>query len=246
MRFAAGLACLSSSILFFSQTEAQQTVIQQPLIRMVSVNGACLRSVQPDRGSITVTAQNLDFDLQKAAKKTTEAYEKLRKAVQKLGLKNLELSTSEYDLSEVREWEKDKQVFKGFRSRMGLTVTTTEISRLGEIIVIAGAQNLREVSRLQTFLSPEKQKVERETCLEEAVKNARAKADAIAKAAGARVGRVLTVNEGSSGGNEAQPFYARMDKANLAGAPERESAPPNVEASTVKISVEVSASFGLD
>lgn len=214
-----------------------------PGVRSVTVNGSCLRSVQPDRGSITVTAQYQDADLQKAAKRATESYEKLRQAVQKLGLKNAELNTSEYDLAEVREWEKERQVSKGFRARMGLTVTTSETSRLGEIILLAGRQGLREVSRLQTFLSPERQKIEREACLEEAVKNAKSKAEAIAKSASARIGKVLTVIEGGQNANEARPYYAAM--AVNAKQMQQDEA-PSVEASSVKILVDVSASFALD
>lgn len=233
-------------VLLASATSAAQTspqVVVNPNVRSVSVNGSCLRSVQPDRGSITVTSQHQDPDLQKAAKRAAESYEKLRQAVMKLNLKNAELNTSEYDLGEVREWEKDKQVSKGFRARMGLTVTTSETSRLGEIIAIAGQLGLREVSRLQTFLSPERQKAEREACLEEATRNARSKADAIAKAAAAKVVRVLTVVEGTQNANEAQPYYAKME---MAGAAADRMAPPNVEASNVKISVEVSATFSLE
>jgi uncharacterized protein YggE len=208
------------------------------------VNGSCLRSIQPDRGSITVTSQQQDSDLQKASKRETEGYEKLRQAVQKLKLKDVELRTSEYDLQEIHEWQKNRSVSKGFRARMGLTVITSETTRLGEIIAIASQLGMREVSQLQTFLSPEKQKAERETCLAEAVKNARAKADAIAKAANAKIGRVLHVVEGAQTANEAQPVYAKMQTA-MAEDSARQ-APPSVETSTVKISVEVSAAFGLD
>ena len=95
--------------------------------RMIYSNGACTKAVVPDRGSITVVATNQDMDLQKASRKSTEAYEKLKAAVRKLNLKDEDLATSEYDLSEVREWEKEKSVFKGFRARMGLSIAETMV-----------------------------------------------------------------------------------------------------------------------
>jgi uncharacterized protein YggE len=226
-----------------AMAEVPQLVIN-PSVRSVSVSGSCLRSVPPDRGSITVTSQQQDLDLQKASKRATEGYEKLRQAVLKLKLKDAELRTNEYDLQEVHEWQKDRNVSKGFRARMGLTVITSETTRLGEIITIASQLGMTDVSRLQTFLSPEKQKVERETCLEEAVKNARSKAEAIGKAANAKVGKVLHVIEGAPTANEVQPMFD-MAMANEPSA-RKSQAPPSVEASTIKISVDVSAAFALD
>jgi uncharacterized protein YggE len=211
--------------------------------RMISASGLCTHSVVPDRGSINIVAMSQDLDLQKASRKTTDAYEKLKSAVQKLNLKDLELSTSEYDLSEINEWQKDRSVFKGFRARMGLSVTTSEISKLGEVIAVAANEGLHEVSGLRTFLSDAKTESEKESCLEHAVENARAKASRMAKAANGRLGKVISVVE--TGSSLPQPPVQRMamgmamDKAEMAST-------ANVDAGTQKIGVSVDVAFTLE
>jgi uncharacterized protein len=222
----------------FSQVQTSGSV------RSVTVTGTCIRSTLPDRGAVTVVADVLAQNLQEASKKSTEQYEAVRKAVQKLNLKDLELSTSESSFQEEREWRSDKSVFKGFRARLGLRVSTSETSRLGEVIAIAAKQNIRQVSGLSMFLSPEKTKVERESCLEEAVRNARAKAETVAKAASAKIGRVLTVTEGVRQEEVVRPFG--VDKRMAMGVAEDASQAPMIETAAEKISVEVVASFGLD
>lgn len=235
-----GLATVFAAIAVASTANAQTMAFQ----RSVSVTGNCLRAVQPDRGSLVVTADVQAQDLQTAAKKSTETYERVKKAVQKLGLKDLELTTSEYNFQEVREWQKDRNVFKGFRARMGLSVSTSEISRLGEVIALAANEGVRDVSSLNTFLSLEKSKIEREACLEDAVKNARSKAETIARAASSKLGRVLAVSES---GAAPMPPPAPMFKAAMRGMAEDASvAAPGVDAGPQRISIDVSVTFGLD
>lgn len=235
------IACTSLAV--FSATtvaNAQLTGTVQP---SVSVTGNCLRSVQTDRGSITVTADVLSKDLPSAARQATEAYERVKKAVQKLNLKNMEISTSEYNFQEVREQEKNRMVSKGFRARMGLTVSTSEISRLGEVITLAAKEGIRDVGSLNAFLSPEKQKVEHEACLEEAVKNARSKADVIAKAASSKLGRVLGVQE--NGGGFAPPPMPMRFKGRFEMAADAEMASPSIDAGPQRISLDLNVVFAL-
>src|SRR4051812_41761123 len=101
--------------------------------REVSVSGACTHNVVADRGAIVLTADFTEADLKSAAKKATDTYEHTRDAIKRLNLENLELQTVEYNLAEAKEWVKDRMVSKGFRARMGLKVSTSQTSRLGEV-----------------------------------------------------------------------------------------------------------------
>ena len=210
--------------------------------REVSVSGSCLRTVTPDRGAIVLTAEAQDKDLKAAAKDATEAYERAKKAVERLGLADLELRTVEYSLNEVREWEKNKTVSKGFRARMGLRVASSQIQRLGEVIAIGAREGLRDVGALVSFLSEEKQKKEQFECLKEAAEDARARAEKMAGALGAKVGEVVMLSE--SGGYqrpEPQPRAMLMEKSMAAN----DMAAPTVEAGRQDLHVTVQATFSL-
>jgi uncharacterized protein len=216
--------------------------------RTISVTGNCTKNVTYDRGAIVVTADVLDLDLQKATKRATETYEAVRAAVQKLNLKDAQLMTSEYSVTEQKEWEKERSVSKGFRARMGIQVTTSEISRLGEVIAIAAKQNVRDVSALHSFLSADKEKTERESCLEAAVQNAQAKASRMAKVANAKLGRIQQlVEEGATAPepvSQAPGGQSRMKKEVFSSM--MDEGGPGVEAGAGRLRVNVNASFALE
>lgn len=210
--------------------------------RTISVSGNCMKMVTSDRGSITVTADIQDKDLARATKKATESYEAVRSAVQKLNLKDAQVSTSEYNVSEIREWEKEKTVFKGYRARIGLHVATSETSRLGEVIAIASKEGIREVGALSTYLSDEKSKTEREACLETAVHNAFAKASRMAKAANAKVGKTMSiVEEGASAPPPPRPVHRMAMDMEM-----KTTSAPTIEASSGNISVDVDVTYALE
>lgn len=216
--------------------------------RSISVSGTCTRQITPDRGSITVTVEIMDMDLQVAAKKATETYDKVKEAVQKLRLENPNLTTSEYSLIEVKEWQKDRNVFKGFRARMGLRVATSSIQRLGEVITIAAKQGVRDVGALNTFLSQEKLLKEQSNCLEEAGANATARATRLASSLDAKLGEVLEITEASSSGQPSPPpivMNAMMSKRmNMMGGAE-DAAAPSVEAGAQTLNVTIYATFAI-
>ena len=213
--------------------------------RAVIVPGSCIKTLTPDRGSVVVTADVLKADLPAASAESLQIYTKVKNAVQALNLKDVEFTTTESSFQEEKEWRKEKSISKGFRARMGLQVSTTEVARLGEVLGLAGKQGIRQVSGLNTFVSPERAKFERESCLEEAVKNARAKAESIGRAASTKVGRVLEVVEQTEGQGPVSPmrnartFSAQME---MAAAP----AAASVDTGTEKLTVNISATFAFD
>lgn len=197
----------------------------------------------PDRGSVTIGASVLDRDSEVAIRSATKVYDAVRKSVVGLKLKEMELQTAGVSLNEETEWLNNRNVSKGFRSRMSLMVTTAEISRFGEIVKAASTHGAKEVHSMQMALSPEKQKKEHESCLEEAVRNARSKADVIGKAAGSRIGKLLdAVEQAELAGPPVPMPMARMELAGKAA----DIAPATVDAAEMKVNVSIRARFGLE
>ncbi len=233
--FAAGFA---ASVMFSSSVEA---ATPSPL-QGISVEGICNRRTVPDRGAISVTADALEKDIKAAVSKATDSYERVRSAVKRLNLENMDIETSEYSVQEEKVWEKDRLVSKGFRARMGLRVTSSNIQKLGEVIAIAAKENIRDVGALSTYLSPEKLKQEQMACLEEAATHARAKADKLAAALGAKVGALVSISEIKPEGSSPHPVVMMEARAKFAAdAP----AAPNVEAGKQDITTTVYATFSL-
>lgn len=211
--------------------------------RAVSVSGACLRQVTPDRGSISMVAEARENDLQTATQKATRSYERARAAIQKLALPDADLRTTEYSVGEIREWENNKSVFKGFKARMGLKVSTSALQKLGDVMSIAAREGLVDVGALTMFLSDEKTKQERFACLQDAAADAKAKADKLATSLGAKVGPVLAISEGGASMPGPRPEMM-METASMLKAGRAMDAPA-IEAGQQNMTVNVSVTFAL-
>jgi uncharacterized protein YggE len=210
--------------------------------RSVAVSGYCQRNVIPDRGAVVATVDVRDADPKRAQSAATRQYESFRSKVGALRLPDGEISTVEYVSEEVREWEKDRQVSKGFHTRIGLRVETSDHARLGEVMALAAREGIKSVGGLELFVSTKKMLEEKMACLKDASAQAKSKAEALANALGAKVGEVLAITENS--GPEApppRPMFARaMDVAEAKGAAE-----PTIVPGKTELSTSVQVTFGL-
>lgn len=219
---------------------------EAPAPRQVMVSGECNHVVSPDRGSITLTVEFKNMDLSKATKEAADSYERVTSAIKRLNLKNFNLRTSEYSVNEVRTWENNKEVMKGYQARMGVWVSTSDIQRIGEIIAIASKEKVKDVNSLQTYLSDEKQLQEEVACLEDAAKNARLKAEKLAIALNARLGEVLMMNEtGKTLPQWPRPMMMQKSFGMRAMAMDAAESAPSVEAGQQNLSLSVQVAFGL-
>lgn len=197
--------------------------------RRITVSGQCKRQVPPDRGAVVLVAENRDKDLKTAAKKTTDAYNRLLESVKRLKLEEVQIETSEYVLNEIREWEKDRSVFKGYRARMGLDISTSQIQRLGEVVLLGAQQEVQETGQLRTFLSGELIQKETQVCLRDAVEVARQKAQKMAESAGVRLGGVVAIHESSG-----STFDSPMPRPMLEGMTLKARAASDLEAPSIE------------
>lgn len=226
--------------------------VHASVTRQISVSGQCLKSVFPNRGTITITPTALEKTSQAALKKVGEQYEALRNQVKSLDLKDIEMQTTEYTVKEEQVWngKSNKYEKKGYRANFGLSISTSDLARIGEVVVIATKLNIEDVGSLNTFLSPELAKSTHESCLQEAIRNAREKADKMVTAAGSRTGKVITINENPKSQSpeyDLEASYTMSDE--MAQSRVSQKAKPNIlglEAKPVKISVSISAVFGIE
>ncbi len=209
--------------------------------RSVSVSGSCTRNVIPDRGAVVLTIDAKDPDAKRAQLAANRQYEGVRSKIEGLRLPDGEISTVEYVSEEIREWEKDRQVSKGFHTRIALRAETSDHGRLGEVIEVATRERVKNVGGLQLFISSKKIQEEKMACLKEASEQARAKADSLAHALGAKLGEVQTIQENS--GPEYSPPIAPMYGAPMEAMAAK--AAPRIEPGKTELSTTVQVSFGL-
>ena len=173
-------------------------------ITRVMVAGDSIVQAQPDTAIVTIAVvtqakQALEAQQQNAAK--TEAVARALKAATSTGA---EIKTSGYSLQPQRIYrEGQPPTITGYEARNSVTVTTSELNRVGSIIDAAALAGANDVSGIAFTLRQDRQA--RDRALSEATREAMSKAQVIAQALGGRVLRIVEVQE--EGFQRPQPVY---------------------------------------
>ena len=238
-----GIVVLTAALTFLitKQFEPEQSA-------QVNVDGQCLKKVSPDKGQVTFDISVLQPQAEVASDQAQKIYQNLVDAVKKLNLKDLELQTTNYRVDREYEWTgshpHETQTLKGYRAIMGISVQTTDIKRLGEAMKLSTQFAFVEAGAFSTFVSSEKFKQEREGCLMEAITNAREKASKMAKAGGAKLGKMIGVSEAIIGGRGlAMGMVSETQMFSKALIQEQSS--PVIETKDQDLNVKVDVTFSL-
>lgn len=207
----------------------------------VNVTGRCQMKVIPDQASLSFTAESLEKDQQKAVTKMTAQMNSLTEKMKALKLKDTILETSGYNVYEQRDWENNKMISKGYRASLTLTVTSSDITRMGEAISEGSKVGITNVGNLRTFLSLEKEQAEYLKCLDIAAADARAKAEQLTRKLKAKLGDVLEIFERAQSSRPA-PVYER---AMMSLKSNSDAAPVSVEAGEQVLSTQIEVKFSL-
>jgi uncharacterized protein YggE len=213
----------------------------------ITATGTCVRKVSQDRASVSLASSSLQNNAGQAVVEATRIHEKLRSVIKALNLENASFDTESIQVNEEREWVDKKLVSRGFKARIGLSVESSDIPRMGEIITIASKQGVKEIGSLTTFVSSYKYKSEYEDCLELATKNAKDRAQKLAKGAGVKLGKVKIIAEGPNSFNSI-PHVGRSSARVMAlGAAMESSEPaPSIDTKPLEMNVSATVVFQVD
>ncbi|MBC7387398.1 MAG: SIMPL domain-containing protein [Cryobacterium sp.] len=211
------------------------------LPRSISVLGTCAHETTPDRSRILLTVDVRKKTSGEAREGAAKIYEQIRSEVTALKLPEGEVTTSEYISEEVKEWEKNRMVSKGFHTRISLKVETRLVSRLSEVIEIGTRAGVTEMSALSFYVTEKKIRDEKLACQKEAVLNARVQAEAMALALDGKVGEVLSIADSSSPpADEPHPMMMKT-----LGSDRAERSAPVLEAGLSRVTATVAVVFRL-
>ncbi len=170
----------------------------------ITVTGDSIVQAQPDTASITVsvvTQSKSALDAQRENASKSDAVMRALKANAGVGA---EIKTSGYSLQPQRMYrENQPPSITGYEARNSVTVTTSDLTRVGALIDAATQAGANDVTGISFSLK--KDRPARDQALIEATREALAKAQVIAQALGGRVVRILDVQEESS--QRPRPIY---------------------------------------
>lgn len=163
-------------------------------VTRVNVVGDSIIQAQPDTAILTISvvtqARNaLDAQQQNATK--TDAVIRALKAAAGTGA---EIKTSGYSLQPQRVYKENQPpTISGYEARNSVTVTTSELNKIGTIIDAAAQAGSNDVAGIAFTLRQDRPA--RDQALSAATREAVSKAQVIAQALGGRVVRIVEVQE---------------------------------------------------
>ena len=163
-------------------------------VTRVMVAGDSIVQAQPDTAIVTVsvvTQNRRAIDAQQENATKTDA---VIRALKASAGANAEIKTSGYSLEPQRVYKENQPpTIAGYEARNSVTVTLSDLNKLGTVIDAAAQAGSNDVSGIAFTLRQDRQA--RDRALSEATQEAMSKARVIAQALGGRVVRVVEVQE---------------------------------------------------
>lgn len=160
----------------------------------VSVVGDAVVQVQPDTAILTisvVTQARRALDAQQDNATKSDAVVQALKTAAGTGA---EVKTSGYSVQPMRVYKEGQPpTITGYEARNSVTVTLSDLKKLGNVIDVASQSGANDISGISFTLKQDR--AAREQALADATREAMNKAQTIARALGGRVVRVVEVQE---------------------------------------------------
>ena len=196
----------------------------------ITVTGTGETRATPDRASLSLSVQSHGASAKEALAANSAAMRRLIAAMKGAGVDAKDLKTEQFDVSPRYDPGKIDEI-RGYTASAMLTVSNQSLERasgLSDTAVSAGAETVSG-----PMLSTENREAEYRGALKRAFADARAKAEALAAAAGVSVGEVTSITEGS----DTEPYYATAVRMPDAKAP--------IEPGSEQITAAVTVTFAL-
>jgi len=190
----ATLATIGATTLTYGQTTQQSTRDDSKQGTRVMVSGDSLIQAQPDTAVVlltVVTQAKRAIDAQQENATKSQAVINALKSAAGAGA---EVKTSGYGVEPQRVYKEGQPpTITGYEARNSVTVTTSDLTRLGAIIDAAANAGVNDIGGITFTLRQDR--AARDKALSEATREAMSKAQVIAQALGGRVVRIIEVQE---------------------------------------------------
>lgn len=239
-------ACAGMTTLLALLLVTPAVAAEPSTLRTITVSGQSERSIAPDEAHLTINFGALDKKLENAKTAHDKKLQEVLSITKAAGIAEAQVKTLSFTTQPQYTWQTNKQVFRGYRVQSTFDVTVRETSKLGELMDKLSSAGLEAgdgqewgslLSLSYHISNPEKIRNE---MLADAIRNARAKAENMASAAGGKVGDVVQINESAAPNFifQPQPMLAMAAMEDKAAAP----APP---AGEQKVTATVTVVFEL-
>lgn len=180
------------------------TITSKPTSGELSVVGEGKIDIVPDTASVDLgIIVNNAKTVEEAQQQMNTVNNAIVKGVETLGIKKVDIKTSNYSINPTYNYERGGNVITGYSGNATITIKVRETAKLPEIIQVATTNGANQV--MGTSYSIDKPESYREKAREAAIANAKEQAEKLANQLGIRLGKVTNIVE-STGGTQ-PPMY---------------------------------------
>lgn len=173
-------------------------------IYTITISGEGKVTAIPDIAQISLGIQTEKWKVVDAQKENTEKMNGIIKELKGMDIDAEDIKTTNYSIYPRYDWNEGIQILRGYQVTQDVMVKVRDLEKVGDILDAAASAGANQIGGLNfTIDEPEDL---RQQAREKALVNAKEKADALAKVAGAKLGKLVSFNESSNG--YAVPYYA--------------------------------------
>jgi uncharacterized protein YggE len=189
----------------------------QPRIPEITASGRAEVAITPDRATVLVSVESRAATAAAAATDNSQKMSSVLRALRDAGLAQSDITTSMYTVGQdprsIRVAPTLPQPPIEFLARNTVRANVSRIGDIGKVIDAALAAGATSIASVQ-FSSPNTDE-SRRNALAKAVAQAQRAADALAKAAGGSLGRLLTMSTSQAGivGGYGDTYFAEREMA---------------------------------
>ena len=188
----------------------------------------------PDIATIDIGVQTEKKTVSDAQKENTERMNAIVDKMKSMGIAKEDIKTTTYTIWPQYDYTNNRQVLRGYQVSQSVQVKVRDLDKTGDVLGAAGALGANTVSGVNfTIDDPEGLRQEARM---KGLAAAKEKAEALAKAAGVRLGKVVGFSE-SSGGVPSPIYYAKDSAMGLGGGS------PSIETGSQDVVVDVSVTY---
>lgn len=214
--------------LAFAAVLAQPAFAQREEMPVIVTTGHAEVKMAPDRAWVAINAESRSKDPKEAQRLNAAAMTAVMEKLKAMTLGADAIRTTSYELHPEFDYASGKQTLRGYVARNSIDVRIDDIAKVGDVLGVAVGSGATSVGGLRFGLR-DRDGAEREA-LRLAVRDARARADAAASAAGLQIVRVQRIEEQRGGPEPPRPMMRQMAAETSMAA----DAPP-VEPGTIEI-----------
>ncbi|HKS10461.1 MAG TPA: SIMPL domain-containing protein [Pyrinomonadaceae bacterium] len=185
------LVLAATTVLHAQETKTTVTAKRQTRI---TVGGDAIVQAQPDTAILTVAVVTQSKTAIEAQQQNATKTDAVVRALKTAAGTGAEVKTSGYSLQPMRVYrENQPPTITGYEARNTVTLTTSELAKLGNIIDAVGQAGANDITGISFTLRQDRPA--RDRALQEATQEAMSKAKVIAQALGGRVVMIAEVVE---------------------------------------------------